>query len=185
MFLITTYFCEPSGEAFGRRREMRNWATKFGDPAARDHSPAAKAYLVQDTLYLHGLGFCYCHPEINEFGIKCAPHPQNPPNLRPTEPCFSRLEGFLKDYKASPSSQESRHYMADKLHPTYFKRVAELCIGRDGDNNLKAFWYSFKMKSSASQHTVQNNILRSTNKHMPSVLIRKAPTRPLLSALTH
>ena len=66
--------------------------------AVRDRNPNAQVYLVQDNVYLHGLGLRYCAPEIQELGIKFAPHPPNSPDLHLIERCFGRLSRFLEDY---------------------------------------------------------------------------------------
>jgi transposase len=122
--------------------------------AIRDEYPGSRIYLVQDNVRLHSLGLRYCAPDIEELGIKFAPHPPNSPDLHPIESCFGRLEGFLQHYdhygtgeaarKAAEQfiqhvwqeDEEMRQYMADKLHPTYFKKVAESCLDADGNNNF-------------------------------------------------
>lgn len=124
--------------------------------AVREANPNAQVYLVQDNVYLHGLGLKYCAPEIEELDIKFAPHPPNSPDLHPIEHCFGRLEGFLQEYEVSSASRVAkaeaeefvkhiwqedetmRQYMAGKVSPQYFEKVAQKCLKRDGNNNFTA-----------------------------------------------
>jgi len=124
--------------------------------SVRDHNPTAYVYLVQDNVYLHGLGLRYCAPEIEQYSIKFAPQPPNSPDLHPIERCFGRLEAFLDGFDVPSGSKSSkqmakdyikdiwqhnenmRRYMAEKLHPQYFIEVADKCLEAGGNNNFTA-----------------------------------------------
>ena len=124
--------------------------------AIRRNNPGCRVYLVQDNVYLHGLGIRYCAPEIKEKGILFAPHSPNSPDLHPIKRYFRRLEGFLDSFKVLSGGRESRQmakdyikeiwqhnkdmrrYMAEKLHPDYFFEVADKCLDAGGDNNFTA-----------------------------------------------
>ncbi|KAF1972278.1 hypothetical protein BU23DRAFT_165190 [Bimuria novae-zelandiae CBS 107.79] len=81
--------------------------------SVRDHNPGAYVYLVQDNVYLHGLGLRYCAPEIEQYSIKFAPQPPNSPDLHLIERCFGRLEGFLDGFEVPSSSRASRQMAKD------------------------------------------------------------------------
>jgi hypothetical protein len=124
--------------------------------AIRRNNPSCRVYLVQDNVYLHGLGLRYCALEIEEKGILLAPHLPNSPDLHPIERCFGCLEGFLGDYEVDSSSkaakqvakdhvqwiwqrdQEMRRFMEEHLDPEYFVEVADKCLDHDGNNNFTA-----------------------------------------------
>ncbi|OCK96948.1 uncharacterized protein K441DRAFT_675452 [Cenococcum geophilum 1.58] len=124
--------------------------------AIRERHPGSRVFLVQDNVKLHKIGLRYCQSEIKELGIKFAPHPPNWPDLHPIEHCFGRLEGFLADYEVQGASKKDkkqaeeyirqiwqedesmRQYMADRLHPTYFKEVVRKVHKAEGGNNFTA-----------------------------------------------
>jgi hypothetical protein len=124
--------------------------------AVRANNPGAQVFLVQDNVYLHGLGLRYCAPEIEEKDIRFAPHSPNSPDLHLIERCFSRLEGFLGDYEVKSASKQAkadavafvqsiwqedemmRQYMAHQLHPDHFRDVANACKLAGYSNNFTA-----------------------------------------------
>ncbi|KAF1973287.1 hypothetical protein BU23DRAFT_554276 [Bimuria novae-zelandiae CBS 107.79] len=77
--------------------------------AVRANNPCAQVFLVQDNVYLHGLGLRYCAPEIEEKDIRFAPHSPNSPDLHPIERCFGRLKGFLEDYEVKSASKQAKN----------------------------------------------------------------------------
>ncbi|KAF2022477.1 hypothetical protein EK21DRAFT_95672 [Setomelanomma holmii] len=142
----------------------RNKAAKAANQAAGKKGAALRAgwhewdlvFLVQDNVYLHGLGLRYCAPEIEEKDIRFAPHSPNSPDLHPIERCFGRLEGLLQDYEVKSTSKQAkndavafvqaiwqedetmRQYMANQLHPDHFKKVAKACEQAEYNENFTA-----------------------------------------------
>ncbi|KAF1357643.1 hypothetical protein EJ07DRAFT_157637 [Lizonia empirigonia] len=124
--------------------------------AVRASNPGAQVFLVQDNVYLHGLGLRYCAPKIEKKDIRFAPHSPNSPDLHPIERCFGRLEGFLGDYEVKSASKQAkadavafvqsiwqedetmRQYMAHQLHPDHFRDVANACKAAGYSNNFTA-----------------------------------------------
>ncbi|KAF1358673.1 hypothetical protein EJ07DRAFT_179378 [Lizonia empirigonia] len=124
--------------------------------AVRASNPGAQVFLVQDNVYLHGLGLRYCAPKIEEKDTRFAPHSPNSPDLHPIERCFGRLEGFLGDYEVKSAFKQAkadavafvqsiwqedetmRQYMAHQLHPDHFRDVANACKAAGYSNNFTA-----------------------------------------------
>ncbi|KAF1965405.1 hypothetical protein BU23DRAFT_561070 [Bimuria novae-zelandiae CBS 107.79] len=51
----------------------------------------------------------YCAPKIKEKDIRFAPHFPNLPNLHLIKRCFSRLKGFLEDYKVKSALKQAKN----------------------------------------------------------------------------
>ena len=76
--------------------------------AVRANNPCTQVFLVQDNVYLHGLGLRYCAPKIEEKDIRFALYSLNLPDQHLIERCFRRLEGFLEDYEVKSASKQAK-----------------------------------------------------------------------------